>query len=471
VSAKYKFWAFISYSNQDRRRARWLRKKLEGYRIPKDLIRSRGKAGEPIPKTLKPIFRDRDELPGSADLGQVIKRALSDSRSLIVICSPHAASSRWVNSEILEFKALGKSHNVLALIVDGEPNASINPSKLSRSRECFPEALRHPLGSDGRLDQSISMEPLAVDLRPGQDGRARAIVRLVAGVAGIDFDKLYRRHDRARRRRNAVMGLFATSLTIVFALLAIVAIRQRNLAQEMTVDALNNLGTSLLQRGAPVEALDELTKAHNICTATRPEDKSCAHVSYNLGTAYLELEKFSVALEYFTDARKYQQSMKSESRMDSEFLQRIYQNLCYTHIRIADTTENSTVRSKHYNKAEAFLDKARSSMLSSGQDPNLLPFSAALTGRLYIGRGQFQDAINVLEQAQRAFAKDPTIQILLATAYQCLDRYDEAFDMLKKHHEGFPRTASERKRLFKSREFEAHRHYFKNMTARCSPQR
>ena len=59
------------------------------------------------PRAALPIFRDRDELPSSADLGGASNEALRQSRYQIVICSPRAAASRWVNEEIRTFKRSG----------------------------------------------------------------------------------------------------------------------------------------------------------------------------------------------------------------------------------------------------------------------------------------------------------------------------------------------------------------------------
>src|SRR5580698_11573437 len=96
ADAGFKFRAFLSYNHADQRTVAWLHKALENYRIPKELHGSPGRDG-PIPKQLFPIFRDRDELSSSSDLSQSIKEALDASACLIVICSPSAANSRWVN--------------------------------------------------------------------------------------------------------------------------------------------------------------------------------------------------------------------------------------------------------------------------------------------------------------------------------------------------------------------------------------
>jgi len=91
-----------------------------------------------IPKRLAPIFRDRDELASSTDLGRKVNEALAQSASLIVICSPRSASSRWVEAEVLAFKRLGRSDSVFCLIIDGEPNASDQAVQVHA--ECFAPA-------------------------------------------------------------------------------------------------------------------------------------------------------------------------------------------------------------------------------------------------------------------------------------------------------------------------------------------
>jgi hypothetical protein len=55
-----KYRAFISYSHADTSWAKWLHRGLEGFRIDKDLVGHETSTGT-IPKTLRPIFRDRDE--------------------------------------------------------------------------------------------------------------------------------------------------------------------------------------------------------------------------------------------------------------------------------------------------------------------------------------------------------------------------------------------------------------------------
>jgi hypothetical protein len=146
VSTNYKYRAFISYSHTDERWAAWLHKALETYRVPKHLVGQTTAFG-PVQERIRPIFRDRDELPTATKLGDALTQALADSACQIVICSPQAARSRWTNEEILTYKRLGREDRIFCLIVGGEPGASQNPETIDQ--ECFPPALIYELDENG----------------------------------------------------------------------------------------------------------------------------------------------------------------------------------------------------------------------------------------------------------------------------------------------------------------------------------
>ena len=180
----FKYKAFISYSHKDAKFASWLHRRLENYRLPKSKIGAETPRGQ-VPKNLKPIFRDRDELTAGASLGAVIEEALTQSENLIVICSPNSANSHWVNQEILFFKKLGRETKIIPVVIDGEPFASNLPHR--REDEAFPEALRFELGDDGELSDQPA-EPLAADLRPDGDGRRLGTLKLISGLARLGLD-------------------------------------------------------------------------------------------------------------------------------------------------------------------------------------------------------------------------------------------------------------------------------------------
>lgn len=170
-----RYSAFISYRHADnmqegRRWAEWLHRALERYTVPPELIGTLNLRGEPIRDSLYPIFRDEDELPANADLASGIQAALEGSGYLIVLCSPRSAVSPWVRKEVREFKSLGRSDRILAVIIAGEPNAD-DPSKtrdgILPDEECFCEELRYgAVNEDKSIDWNERTEPTAADLRP-----------------------------------------------------------------------------------------------------------------------------------------------------------------------------------------------------------------------------------------------------------------------------------------------------------------
>src|SRR5262245_42408732 len=171
-----------------------------------------------MPQRIYPIFRDREELSVSADLGPKINEALRESRYLIVICSPHAAQSRWVGQEIIEFKKLGREDRILALIVAGEPNASDGKPGFVPEDECFPKPMRYRLAANGELSTQDT-EPLAADVREGKDGKDSAKLKLLAGLVGVNYDDLKQReHERRVSRRRAILAASLVAIGIFSAL-------------------------------------------------------------------------------------------------------------------------------------------------------------------------------------------------------------------------------------------------------------
>ena len=59
----FKYRAFLSYAHADSRWGKWLHGALERFPIAKDLA-DRPTAIGPVPKSLRPIFRDRDDFAG-----------------------------------------------------------------------------------------------------------------------------------------------------------------------------------------------------------------------------------------------------------------------------------------------------------------------------------------------------------------------------------------------------------------------
>jgi len=167
------YWCFISYRHNDNREvgrewASWLHQAIETYEVPEGLVDQVNERGDTIPPRLFPVFRDEEELPADAELSTRINRALRESRFLVVVCSPAAVESRFVNDEIRTFKTFGKDDRILAMIIRGEPNAAKVLGKqgldIATRQECFPLSLRQRYDASGQiLDETA--EPIAADFR------------------------------------------------------------------------------------------------------------------------------------------------------------------------------------------------------------------------------------------------------------------------------------------------------------------
>ena len=226
MSREFKYKAFITYAHRDEEKARWLRKKLESFRVPKHLVGKNSPFG-PVPSRLYPIFRDRDELAGAAQLGPLIEQALHDSSHLVVLCSPHAVKSRWVNEEIRMFKSMGKADRVLCLVLDGEPMAE--DVKNDPKKECLPLAARRRIDAKGEITNQIH-EPGAADLREDADGEKDGLLKVIAGLLGIGLDELKQRDMLARQRRLAWVATASTTLALSAIGLSVYAFYQQQQA-------------------------------------------------------------------------------------------------------------------------------------------------------------------------------------------------------------------------------------------------
>jgi len=294
MSNQREFWCFISYRHADnqaagRQWATWLHQQIETYEVPEDLVGTKNELGESIPERIFPVFRDEEELPVDADLSSPIYRALDNSKYLIVLCSPQAVESNYVAEEIHYFKKIGKSDRLLAVMIEGEPNAKNDPAKAGMN-ECFPTPLKHPVNQKGELVLEQVAEPIAADFRlPDGDmgwtspeayrqalideGAKRqeleleiqryekqstlALLKIIAGILGIPLGTLTQRDkayqlEKARKRARVfrrVAGVMAV-LLIASVFAGIMAYKQRQIAVTQKSIAEENEKEAVRQRDA-----------------------------------------------------------------------------------------------------------------------------------------------------------------------------------------------------------------------------
>lgn len=369
-----RYSAFISYNHRDRDWAVWLHRALEHYRVPKRLWGRPAPWGEIGPR-LPPVFRDRDELATSTDLAASVKAALGEAATLVVICSPAAARSEWVDEEIRTYVEQGRASFIRLIIVDGEPHA------LDPDRECLPPFLAVP----------GSPEPLAADVRKDADGKQAAKLKVLAGILGVPYDELRQREAARRQKRLLALATAASAGFVVMSGLTAFAfvsraeaVRQREVAVQRTQVAERTLDfvKGMFQVADPSESRGASVTAREIV------DRAAARLDDSLADEpTVKAELGTTLAEVYGALGLYR---KSDALVRRSF--GIAGVAPVTRARQLSALAESQMRLADYSQAEANFRRA---WAASGEG------SDALRSRILVGLGQTYSALDKSDDARR----------------------------------------------------------------------
>jgi WD40 repeat protein len=195
------------------------------------------------PRSLR-IFRDYTSLSASESLGQSLEDALAVSRWLVLLASPEAASSRWVNREVYWWRQHKSGAQVCVVLTAGELHWDDKTNDWNWERTT---AL--PPAAQGMFSE----QPLWVDLTsveaPKQLDRSNpvllnSVAQIAAPLRGVDKDALVGEHIRLHRRARQQRRWGFTGL-VTFAVAAVIA---GAAAMVQTNNAEIQRGVALLQR-------------------------------------------------------------------------------------------------------------------------------------------------------------------------------------------------------------------------------
>lgn len=221
---------FISYSRKDKEFASRLEKALENYKPSKDLK---------VPQRNLKIFRDEEDITG-VEYNQAIETNLKNSKKLIVICSPDARKSKYVNDEIRRFAEIhGSKNNIIPILISGIPNNEAMPGQ--EEEMAFPEAL-----CEGRK-VPLARIYLGFDLRKDKvdrGGFSGSWYTILADIYDISRSEIEQRDKKKQaRRRRITIGIVSGVIVALSAALVLTlisrqeAIEQRKIAQEKKQEA------------------------------------------------------------------------------------------------------------------------------------------------------------------------------------------------------------------------------------------
>lgn len=199
---------FVSYSRRDMPFANKLESALKRYQPPRDLK---------VPQRHLNVFLDTEDFkPGDYD--KRLLNHLKDSAKLLVICSPAARDSSYVNDEIRIFGKLRGSDHIVPLLIAGVPNNETNDRNAAQM--AFPAALCElmpfPLAAS-----YVSFDPQRDQIHRGVF--IQSWYTVLAGIYDVSRSEIeqreYKRRIRSRRMIYSLVTLFALLIVTVMAAL------------------------------------------------------------------------------------------------------------------------------------------------------------------------------------------------------------------------------------------------------------
>jgi hypothetical protein len=197
------------------------------------------------------IFRDQTGLAVTPGLWSSIQEALDGSEWFVLLASPEAARSQWVNKEIEHWLATKPAQRILPVVTGGEWHWDPVTGDFAADSSAVPPALRG----------AFAEEPLFLDLRWARNdqhlnlrhSRFRdAIAQLAAPMHGMSKDELEGEDVRQHRvvgrvRAAAVTTVVALGLVASFA--GVVAVRNGEKATAAAADSLRHQRVAAEQKG------------------------------------------------------------------------------------------------------------------------------------------------------------------------------------------------------------------------------
>jgi WD40 repeat protein len=235
------FDAFVSYGHADDGGiARQLQSGVEGFAKP--WYRARALR----------LFLDLNNLSANPGLWSSIETALASSSWFVLVTSPGAASSRWVEREIRWWLQHRSPERLLIVVASGSLSWDAKLGDFDpHTSTALPPALLGAFGEEPRWvvipsRASTDPEPTELDLR-------EAVIDVATAIRGVSKEELAsaaaREHRRTRRLiRGVIAGL--TALLAVAVVAGLVAMDQRDTARDQARLALSRQLASASQAAA-----------------------------------------------------------------------------------------------------------------------------------------------------------------------------------------------------------------------------
>ncbi len=179
-------WAVVRFVAADTPWCDWIYRCLNGFPLPPPVVDQVTPYGFRRPDCLS-VFPDlRDPT-----FEEHARQALASSAYLIVVCSPGSARTAAIDQSIRAFKIAGGEERIIALVVDGPPDARLGELERQAEFEWLPAWLRWRCDEKGFCPADRS-EPRVIDARRGFASLQQVRDALLTAAVDVEADELER---------------------------------------------------------------------------------------------------------------------------------------------------------------------------------------------------------------------------------------------------------------------------------------
>jgi len=392
------------------------------------------------------LFRDDTSLSATPHLWPTIEQALGQSRHFLLLASPQAAASKWVDKEVAHWLESKSIDTVLIGLTDGELVWDDTTGDFS------PRA-SHPLPPV--LAKKFSSEPKWVDLRSYRNGANKgdakfteAAADFAAAIRNVPKDDLLSEEVR-QQRRALMLALSSAALLLVLAVGATVAgilayrareeaVAQRNRAEQTLVAATetaNSLVLDLAQRfkdavGVPATLIkDILDRARALQDQLIKSGQLTSSLQHSAGAALSETSASLLSIGDIAgayDAAKRAHQILTELNARNPAATGYQHNLAVSDERLGRVLAEKgdlVGQLKFFQEGRAILENLVKS------DPDNRSLRRELSG-FYLGIGDAQTRLGEFAAAEQTLRDaGAMISTLLESDPQNIDLYHNALTL------------------------------------------
>lgn len=346
------------------------------------------------------IFRDQTGLSVTPGLWSSIQTALDGSEFFVLLASPEAAQSPWVNREIEHWIATKSADRILPVVTDGEWAWDGDLGDFSEGSTAVPPALQGV----------FSEEPFFLDLRWArgsehlslQHSRFRdAIAQLAAPMHGVSTDELegedVRQHRRARRLGSGAAATLVV-LALVAALTGVSAVRNAERAKSAAAEAMRQQQVANGQRDSAERSAEEALRQEALA---KEQQARAAQAAAEADQAErLAREQQRLADQAAADARR-QQGLAAQATNRTREQQRL----------AAAASERAQRMQKEAKRLDRLAAEQRRLAQQAASAAALQQAKADAQQRIAVSR-------RLMNQAGAAIVDDPPTALMLGAAAQ-----------------------------------------------------